>query len=180
MIAIRMVGLAGLLTASIISRWEEARPGLPLTQAVAQTRAHRGGTGEATDMPGTRGVPSITGAGNFTNGDTGVLQTRMFGSLAEIGAGACRMNLYPAFYYDEKSGLPLPSRLDGLMDEAHRHGITPVILFEYYAEYADPRLHRPAVPLGGGKSGLPSGGISHDGSCRAASGRGSGVSSVGA
>ena len=76
------------------------------------------------------------GGGNFTNGEVypGVLA--QFRALNAAGAKMCRVNVYPSVYLVANDwGRPNPRVLDAVMAEAHRHGITPVILFEYYADY---------------------------------------------
>src|SRR4051794_19029692 len=80
-----------------------------------------------------RADPSaIMGGGNFTNGATDATQ---FDALNTAGAKMCRMNLYPANYWNGTA--PVPSGGDGTVLEAHTKGITPMILFEDYASYND-------------------------------------------
>ena len=47
----------------------------------------------------------------------------------------CRMNLYPANYWNGSA--PVPSGGDGTVLEAHTKGVIPMILFEDYASYND-------------------------------------------
>ncbi|MCM3702102.1 hypothetical protein [Paenibacillus macerans] len=78
-------------------------------------------------------IGSMMGGGNFTDGST--TQTKRFEGLNAIGAGMARVNVYPQYYY--ANGAPTPERLDKMMLQAYKYGITPMILFEYYGSYAD-------------------------------------------
>ena len=77
---------------------------------------------------------SIIGGGNFTDGrDT---EEAKFKALQHLGAGMCRVNVYPRRYFSDKA--PGPSSLDAAMQDAYEHGIKPMILFEFYGSYGDP------------------------------------------
>lgn len=76
-------------------------------------------------------IGAIMGGGNFTNGST--TQTNCFQTLNTIGIGMTRVNLYPQYYYADNA--PTPERLDSMMLQSYQHGITPMILFEYYGSY---------------------------------------------
>jgi hypothetical protein len=61
--------------------------------------------------------------------------------LRTLGAKSCRTNLYPSSYLSSlPSGTlnwsaPAPQILDGFLGVALASNVTPVLLFEYYAEY---------------------------------------------
>jgi len=78
----------------------------------------------------------MTGGGNFDNGKADAQAETRFGILEKLGAGACRINLYPAAYLEgRKWDTPKAHALDKIMERAHAHGVTPLLLFEYYAHY---------------------------------------------
>jgi hypothetical protein len=78
---------------------------------------------------------AIMGGGNFTNGDTGTISVDQYNALTTLGAKMCRMNLYPNYYWNGSVGTPTTQ--DSAVLQAHSNGITPMILFEYYASYND-------------------------------------------
>ncbi len=81
-------------------------------------------------------VPSLMGGGNFTNGEVTPQVLAQFKALNTVGAKMCRINVYPSVYLEKNDwGKPNPRVLDRVMEEAHRQGITPILLFEYYADY---------------------------------------------
>ncbi|MBV9470908.1 MAG: hypothetical protein JO316_26935 [Abitibacteriaceae bacterium] len=88
----------------------------------------------------------LSGGGNFTNGATDATVQQQFNALAEAGAGAVRLNLYPGEYFANSK--PLPSHLDAQVLLAHQHGVqTIILLFEYYGSYQKP--DGPPHQLGG-------------------------------
>lgn len=70
-----------------------------------------------------------------TNGDASNATLAMLSALASVGATSCRTNLYPGAYL--KGGTdwntPTPESLDSFMSAALQYGVTPMVLFEYYA-----------------------------------------------
>ncbi len=80
--------------------------------------------------------PAMMGGGNFPNGEVNDQTLGKLQALNALGAGMCRVNVYPSFYLiDNDWSRPNVAVLDEFMDAAHEHGITPMILFEYYTEY---------------------------------------------
>ncbi len=57
--------------------------------------------------------------------------------LQDLGAGMCRIPIGPREYWDAKAGKATPERMDEGIRAAHRHGVTPMILFEYYTRWKD-------------------------------------------
>lgn len=76
-------------------------------------------------------IPSLLGSGNFTNGDTNVVEDLEF--LQSLRLGWARVNLYPNWYY--KDGAPTPQTIDSIVAMMFEHNITPMLLFEYYGNY---------------------------------------------
>ncbi len=83
------------------------------------------------------GVGSIIGAGNFTNGDNSAATVSQFDALNTVGGKLARINLYPSFYYNDSTSA-VNTSIDGTMLTASQKGITPIVLFEYYAGYSNP------------------------------------------
>ena len=81
-------------------------------------------------------VPATIGGGNLHSGSKAEVQMK---ALNVVGAGMCRFPVSPNDYGLD-SGQPRPERLDKLMLLAHRHGIEPILLFEYYTR-TNPSLH---------------------------------------
>jgi hypothetical protein len=77
-------------------------------------------------------VPATLGGGNIPNNLTKARP--QFEALNAVGAGMCRIPVSPNDYGLE-SGEPHPEKLDDLVLLAHRHGIEPVLLFEYYTRW---------------------------------------------
>ena len=73
-----------------------------------------------------RGVNSLFGGGNFypDASDT------QFQVLQNLGAGQCRL-VFDNFYQDGKA---TPNVLDGVVWNAYKHGVIPMILFEHYVD----------------------------------------------
>jgi hypothetical protein len=91
----------------------------------------RGGAGES----GKADPSTISGSGNFTNGEvTGAVATQ-FDTLAAAGAHAIRMSVYPYWYCGKDQ--PTPDKLDAQILAAQQRGVrTIIILFEYSGQYA--------------------------------------------
>ena len=82
----------------------------------------------------------LIGGGNVgTNGDASPPTLAMLNVLRGIGATACRTNLYPGSYIARGTvwSSPTPATLDAFMAAAMAAAVTPVLLFEYYAEYVN-------------------------------------------
>jgi hypothetical protein len=76
------------------------------------------------------------GGGNFPNRADGAEMERQFALLKRLGLRHCRFNVYPGFYLVRSNwDRPNATVLDEGMKLAHAHGVTPMILFEYYASY---------------------------------------------
>jgi hypothetical protein len=85
----------------------------------------------------TADIPATLGGGNIgRNLQKAKLQLK---ALNTVGAGMCRIPVSPGDYGLD-SGHPHPERLDDLILLAHRHGIEPIFLFEYYTRW-HPKLH---------------------------------------
>jgi hypothetical protein len=82
-------------------------------------------------------VPQILGGGNV--GRDLPRAEMQLKALNTIGAGMCRIPVPPGDYGLE-TGDPHPERLDDLILLAHRYGIEPIFLFEYYTRW-HPKLH---------------------------------------
>lgn len=82
-------------------------------------------------------VPESLGGGNLAhNLSKAEIQLKV---LNVVGAGMCRIPISPGDYGLDTSQ-PQPERLDELVLLAHRHGIEPILLFEYYTRW-NPSLH---------------------------------------
>lgn len=79
--------------------------------------------------PGAGDVPGMLGGGNIRVPP----RAEQFETLARIGAGMCRIPIHPNDYF--RDGRPSPERIDQAVLMAHRHGITPMLLFEYYTRF---------------------------------------------
>lgn len=82
------------------------------------------------------------GGGNLVTHLAGGGNDPMHAALAGVGAKLGRMDSYGWRDLDRK---PTPHDFDAAMREAHRHGITPVILLEYEGSYQD---LQPPQPIG--------------------------------
>ncbi len=79
---------------------------------------------------------ALVGGGNFDNGEVNAAAETKLKFLAAIGGTRCRVNLYPGRYLTNNDwARPNPTCLDAIVAAAHARGITPMILFEYYADY---------------------------------------------
>jgi hypothetical protein len=56
-------------------------------------------------------------------------------ALNAVGAGICRVPVSQNDYWGGSPAAPHPERLDQLVLLAHKHGITPMLLFEYYTRW---------------------------------------------
>jgi len=76
------------------------------------------------------------GGGNFNPNrlDQAALH---FDILNQIGAGLCRVTVSENEYYPQ-NGTPAPDRFDDLILLAHKQGIEPMLLFEYYTKWNGP------------------------------------------
>ena len=85
------------------------------------------------NAPAADDLPSRIGGGNIrlkiSDAET------QFQTLRTIGAGMCRIPVHEGDYWRGPEGAPHPERLDELILLAHRHGITPILLFEYYTRW---------------------------------------------
>lgn len=86
--------------------------------------------------------PILLGGGNVgSNGDSEADVIAQLGLLAQVGAGSCRTNLYPSSFLPTTPGgalnwsSPNPSVLDDFLGAALARNVTPMLLFEYYAQY---------------------------------------------
>jgi len=61
-----------------------------------------------------------------------------FKALKAAGASMCRFPIAEGVYYNPKLRKPAPERYDRLVLLAHKRGITPMILFEYYTRWNGP------------------------------------------
>jgi hypothetical protein len=86
-------------------------------------------------VAGKPGLGAVIGGGNFPNADVGTKAVQRLKILERLGAHNCRVNLYPNSYLrgTGKWNEPNPRRMDRFLAAAHEHGVTPMILFEYYA-----------------------------------------------
>jgi hypothetical protein len=81
--------------------------------------------------------PSITGSGNFINGDMTPEVNSQFAILAAAGAHAMRMSVYPYWYVGPDGVTPDPEKEDAQILAAHERGVQTIIIqFEYVGEYA--------------------------------------------
>ncbi len=87
-------------------------------------------------------IAARIGAGNLVTHEAGSGLQANFDTLRAVGARLGRMNSYGWRHAD---GRPNPADFDAAMLQARREGITPVLLLEYYADYA--RLD-PPQPVG--------------------------------
>ena len=82
-------------------------------------------------------LPATLGGGNISRN---ISQAgTQFDALNTVGAGMCRIPVSPNDYGLD-TGQPHPEKLDELILLAHRHGIEPILLFEYYTRW-HPSLH---------------------------------------
>jgi hypothetical protein len=82
------------------------------------------------------------GGGNIVTHLTGAPTTQMYQALRGVGAKLGRVNSYG---WRDLARKPTPRNFDAAMGEAHRHGITPVILLEYDGSY---QFLQPPQPIG--------------------------------
>lgn len=75
-----------------------------------------------------------TGGGNLGTFMVGHESTTLYQALEGLGAKLGRMNSYK---WRDLDGNPTPKDFDAAMLQAHRNGITPIILLEYYGNYAN-------------------------------------------
>lgn len=81
-------------------------------------------------------IPKLIGGGNITLRESDY--TRNLEILQNLGAGMCRIPVNESIYYPQREAKPLPERLDAVILAAHRHGIEPILLFEYYTRWQGP------------------------------------------
>ena len=83
-------------------------------------------------------LPSMSGGGNFTNGNFGVQTKQQLKILKDYyGVGKARINLYPNYYYNKQQAKATPASIDSVMILFYESGIEPILLFEYYGSYND-------------------------------------------
>ena len=84
-------------------------------------------------------VAILLGGGNVgTNGDASAATLQQLDILsAHLNASGCRSNLYPGAYIDKGTNwnTPTPQSMNAFMAAAMARRISPIVLFEYYAEY---------------------------------------------
>jgi len=80
-------------------------------------------------------IPSQGSSGPTLGGGNLSLQgdEAKFTVLQQLGAAMCRVPLDARAYWDGQK--PTPEKADGVVLKAHRHGITPMFLFEYYTRW---------------------------------------------
>jgi hypothetical protein len=83
-------------------------------------------------------IAATIGGGNFDSGRRLDSAPARFKALNTIGGGICRIPISVNDYYNPRDNAPHPQRLDELVLMAHRHGITPMVLFEYYTRWNGP------------------------------------------
>ena len=66
------------------------------------------------------------------------LADAQFKALVAAGASLCRFPISEGVYYEPKQKKPIPEKYDELVLLAHKRGITPMILFEYYTRWNGP------------------------------------------
>ncbi len=82
------------------------------------------------------------GGGNLATHEAGDPSTQMYQALEGVGAKLGRMNSYG---WRNLARAPTPQDFEAAMLEAYRHGITPMILFEYEGSY---QFLSPPQPIG--------------------------------
>ncbi len=97
-----------------------------------EDHAMRGTT--ARDLPAT-GIPSRMGGGNIMLARDLQQAERQFRALQAAGVGMCRFPIGKNDYWTPPRGRPSPERHDALVLAAHRHGVQPIMLFEYYTRW---------------------------------------------
>lgn len=89
---------------------------------------------ENSDVPQSPGA--LVGTGNFDNASVNKEAEMKFQLLKTVGGTRCRVNVYPSVYLVNNDWeRPNPACMDAIMQTAHRYGVTPMILFEFYANY---------------------------------------------
>lgn len=78
-------------------------------------------------------IPSRIGGGNIRLKPSDA--EMQFQALRTIGAGMCRIPVHESDYWRGPEGMPHPEQLDDIILLAHRYGITPILLFEYYTRW---------------------------------------------
>ena len=88
------------------------------------------------ETEGPQSPAALIGAGNFPNGDVNKTSEAQFHLLKMVGGTRCRVNIYPGVYLVNNDWeKPNPACLDAILKAAHRYGVTPIVLFEFYADY---------------------------------------------
>lgn len=83
------------------------------------------------------------GGGNLDAGRRLASATAKLNALNAIGGGMCRIPVSASDYCDPRQKQPHPEKLDELVLLAHKHGVTPMLLFEWPAQVG--RRARPAL-----------------------------------
>ena len=81
------------------------------------------------------GIPSRMGGGNIMLGSDLQQAERQFRALRAAGVGMCRFPVGKNDYWAQPEGRPSPERHDALVLAAHRHGVRPIMLFEFYTRW---------------------------------------------
>ena len=111
---------------------------LLLCAAGRPLRAQEAKRAEWSDVPQSPGA--LVGAGNFDNGSVNKDAAAKLQLLKTVGGTRCRVNLYPGVYLlNNDWNKPNPACLDAIMQTAHDYGVTPMILFEFYADLRNQR-----------------------------------------
>lgn len=80
-------------------------------------------------------IPGRLGGGNIESGRDLQKGAKKLEVLRQLGAGMCRIPVSAHDYWAGPQGAPHPERLDALIKLAHAHGVTPILLFEYYTRH---------------------------------------------
>lgn len=83
-------------------------------------------------------VPGRIGGGNFVVRRNLDREESQFKVLRLLGAGMCRIPVSEGTYFSPRDKQPHPDQCDALVLMAHRYGVTPMILFEYYTRWNGP------------------------------------------
>ena len=80
-------------------------------------------------------IAASIGGGNLDAGRQLESAAAKLKALNAIGGGMCRIPVSANDYYNPQQKQPHPEKLDELVLLAHKHGIAPMLLFEYYTRW---------------------------------------------
>ena len=80
-------------------------------------------------------VPARIGGGNIVVRRDLSEAERQLAVLKALGAGMCRIPVSEGAYFSPRDKQPHPEACDDLILLAHRYGVTPMILFEFYTRW---------------------------------------------